>query len=156
MAAELADRACDHRTPTLAVETITTTTRVLRMTGVLADSATGLMEWSCELPGLLEPVGWLMEPPPVSGADDDEDGAPPVHPHAAGPTREVVVQLRSNALAFVANESGAAARRLHRRHLDGAPADHRVRASHHRRPGRQRDPRAAPRRDRSGSARDRS
>ena len=106
MAGELADRVCDHRTPSLAVETITTTTRVLRMSGVLADSATGLMEWSCELPGLLEPVGWLMEPPPVSGADDDEDGPPPVHPHAAGPTREVVVQLRSNALAFVANESG--------------------------------------------------
>ena len=106
MAAELADRACDHREPSLLVESLTTTTRVLRMPGVLADSATGLTAWSCELPGLAEPAGWLADPPPVSGMEDVEDEDLPVHPHAAGPTREVVAQVRSNALAFVANEAG--------------------------------------------------
>ncbi len=106
MAGELADRACDHREPSLLVESLTTTTRVLRMPGVLADSATGLTAWSCELPGLEEPAGWLIEPPPVSGMEDVEDEDLPVHPHAAGPTREVVAQVRSNALAFVANEVG--------------------------------------------------
>ncbi len=107
MAAELADRACDHRVPSLLVESLTTTTRVLRMPGILADSATGLTAWSCELPDLEEPAGWLIEPPPVSGAEDVEDEDLPVHPHAAGPTREVVAQVRSNALAFIANETGA-------------------------------------------------
>ena len=106
MAAELADRVCDHRTPSLLVESLTTTTRVLRMPGVLADSATGLTAWSCELPGLAEPAGWLSDPPPVSGVEDVEDEDLPVHPHAAGPTREVVALIRSNALAFVANEAG--------------------------------------------------
>ncbi len=107
MAGELADRACDHRVPSLLVESLTTTTRVLRMPGILADSATGLTAWSCELPDLEEPAGWLIEPPPVSGTEDVDDEDLPVHPHAAGPTREVVVQVRSNALAFVANETGA-------------------------------------------------
>ena len=106
LAAELADRACDHRAPSLVVESLTTTTRVLRMPGVLADSSTGLTAWSCELPGLAEPAGWLSDPPPVSGVEDIEDDDLPVHPHAAGPTREVVAQIRSNALAFVANETG--------------------------------------------------
>ncbi len=106
LARELADRACDHRSPSLLVESLTTTTRVLRMPGVLADSATGLTAWSCELPGLLEPAGWLLDPPPVSGVEDLDDEDLPVHPHAAGPTREVVAQIRSNALAFVANETG--------------------------------------------------
>ncbi len=106
MATELADRVCDHRAPSLLVESLTTTFRVLRMPGVLADSATGLTAWSCELPGLLEPAGWLIDPPPVSGVEDVEDEDLPVHPHAAGPTREVVAQVRSNALAFVANETG--------------------------------------------------
>ncbi len=106
LAAELADQVCDHRMPSLLVESLTTTTRVLRMPGVLADSSTGLTAWSCELPGLAEPAGWLMEPPPVSGMEDVEDADLPVHPHAAGPTREVVAQVRSNALAFVANETG--------------------------------------------------
>lgn len=106
MASVLADRACDHRAPSLLVESLTTTVRVLRMPGVLADSATGLTAWSCELPGLVEPAGWLIDPPPVSGVEDVEDDDLPVHPHAAGPTREVVAQIRSNALAFVANESG--------------------------------------------------
>ena len=76
------------------------------MPGVLADSSTGLTAWSCELPGLAEPAGWLSDPPPVSGVEDVEDEDLPVHPHAAGPTREVVAQIRSNALAFVANETG--------------------------------------------------
>ena len=107
MAAELADRACDHRSPSLLVESLTTTTRVLRLPGILADSATGLTAWSCELPGMVEPAGWLIDPPPVSGAEDVEDEDLPVHPHAAGPTREVVAQLRSNVLAFAANEIGA-------------------------------------------------
>jgi glycosyltransferase involved in cell wall biosynthesis len=107
MAGELADRACDHRGPSLLVESLTTTTRVLRMPGILADSSTGLTAWSCELPDVEEPAGWLTDPPPVSGVEDVEDEDLPVHPHAAGPTREVVVQVRSNALAFVANETGA-------------------------------------------------
>ncbi len=107
MAAELADRACDHRSPSLLVESLTTTTRVLRMPGVLADSASALTAWSCELDGLAEPAGWVIDPPPVSGVEDVEDEDLPVHPHAAGPTREVVAQVRSNALAFVANETGA-------------------------------------------------
>ncbi len=106
MAAELADRACDHRQPSLLVESLSTTTRVLRMPGVLADSATGLTAWSCELPGLEEPAGWLVDPPPVSGVEDVEDEDLPVHPHAAGPTREIVAVVRSNALAFVADETG--------------------------------------------------
>jgi glycosyltransferase involved in cell wall biosynthesis len=106
MAAELAVRACDHRTPSLLVESLTTTSRVLRMPGVLADSASGLTAWSCELPALEEPAGWLLDPPPVSGVEDVEDEDLPVHPHAAGPTREVVTQLRSNGLAFAANETG--------------------------------------------------
>jgi hypothetical protein len=106
MATELADRVCDHRSPSLLVESLSTTSRVLRMPGVLADSASGLTAWSCELPALVEPAGWLVEPPPVSGVEDVDDEDLPVHPHAAGPTREVVVHLRSNALAFVANETG--------------------------------------------------
>jgi glycosyltransferase involved in cell wall biosynthesis len=106
MAAELADRACDHRQPSLLVESLSTTTRVLRMPGVLADSATGLTAWSCELPGLEEPAGWLVDPPPVSGVEDVEDEDLPVHPHAAGPTREIVAVVRSNALAFFADETG--------------------------------------------------
>lgn len=107
MAVELADRACDHRGPSLLVESLSTNTRVLRMTGVLADSATGLTAWTCELPGLEEPAGVLLDPPPVSGVEDVEDADLPVHPHAAGPTREVVASVRSNFLAFVANETGA-------------------------------------------------
>jgi glycosyltransferase involved in cell wall biosynthesis len=106
LAGELADRACDHRSPTLLAESLTTLTRVLRVPGVLADAPGALDAWTCELPGLVEPAGWLLEPPDPTGdqvADDDE---PPVHPHAAGPTREVVVQLRSNALAFVAVGTG--------------------------------------------------
>jgi glycosyltransferase involved in cell wall biosynthesis len=106
MAAELADRACDRRQPSLLVESMSTTTRVLRLPGVLADSATGLTAWSCELPGLEEPAGWLVDPPPVSGVEDVEDEDLPVHPHAAGPTREIVALVRSNALAFVADETG--------------------------------------------------
>ncbi|HYN56181.1 MAG TPA: glycosyltransferase [Motilibacterales bacterium] len=107
MSAELADRACDRHSPSLLVESLTTLTRVLRMPGVLADSATGLTAWSCELPGMVEPAGWLIDPPPVSGVEDVDDADLPVHPHAAGPTREVVAQLRSNVLALTANELGA-------------------------------------------------
>jgi hypothetical protein len=106
VAAEVAERACDHRTPSILVESMATTTRVLRLPGILADSAAGLTAWTCELPGLEEPAGWLVDPPPVSGVEDVEDEDLPVHPHAAGPTRDVIVQIRSNALAFVATESG--------------------------------------------------
>ncbi len=106
LADQVAARVCDHRSPSLLVESLATTTRVLRLPGILADSATGLTAWSCELTGLTEPAGWLVDPPPVSGVEDVEDEDLPVHPHAAGPTREVVVQVRSNALAFVANETG--------------------------------------------------
>ena len=107
LASRLADEVCDHRTPSLLIESVATTTRVLRLPGVLADAGTALSSWSSELPGLVEPAGWLSEPPrpPGSEPDEDEDEAP-VHPHAAGPTREVVVSLRSNALAFVATETG--------------------------------------------------
>ena len=111
LAARLADDVCDHRQPSLLVESVATTTRVLKLPGVLADSASPLSSWSCELPGLVEPAGWLSEPPRPPGVDpveDDEDA--PVHPHAAGPTREVVVQLRSNALAFVVTETAQAFR----------------------------------------------
>ncbi len=106
LAAEAAEQACDRRSPRILVESLATTTRVLRLPGILADSATGLTAWTCELPGLAEPAGWLTDPPPVSGVEDVEDEDLPVHPHAAGPTREVVAQVRSNALAFAAVETG--------------------------------------------------
>ncbi len=106
LAAEVAERACDRRSPSILVESLATTTRVLRLPGILADSATGLTAWTCELPGLAEPAGWLVDPPPVSGVEDVEDEDLPVHPHAAGPTRDVIVQVRSNALAFAATETG--------------------------------------------------
>ena len=112
------------------------------MPGVLADSSTGLTAWSCELPGLVEPAGWLIEPPPVSGLEDVEDEDLPVHPHAAGPTREVVAQVRSNALAFVANETGPFRVEFTDGTTSGTPAHDRVRAADHRRPRGQRDPRA--------------
>jgi hypothetical protein len=102
LATELADRTCDHSRPTLLAESLSTMTRVLRVPGVLADAAGDLGAWSCELPGLVEPAGWLMEPARAAAEEVADDDEPPVHPHAAGPTREVVVQLRSNALAFVA------------------------------------------------------
>jgi glycosyltransferase involved in cell wall biosynthesis len=105
LAADLSDRMCDHRAPTLLGESLTTMARVLRAPAVLADAPGALDAWTCELPGLVEPAGWLLQPPATAGetVSDDE---PPVHPHPAGPTREVLVQLRSNALAFVATETG--------------------------------------------------
>jgi len=110
LAAGLADRACDHSRPTMLAEPLSTTTRILRVPGVLADAAGDLSAWSCELPGLAEPAGWLVEPASVAAEQVADDDEPPVHPHAAGPTREVVVQLRSDALAFVATETGASYR----------------------------------------------
>ncbi len=107
LAEVLAEGASDRRHPALLIESVTTTTRVLRLPGVLADSATSLTGWSCELPGLLEPAGWLSPPATPPGFPEPDEEDLPVHPHAAGPTREVVVQLRSNALAFVAAERGA-------------------------------------------------
>jgi glycosyltransferase involved in cell wall biosynthesis len=107
LAAELADRVHDHRSPVLLADPLATTSRVIRASGALADAAGSLDDWTFELPELREPAGWLTTPSgPASEtvADDDEV---PVHPHAAGPTRDVVVQLRSNALAFVAVERGA-------------------------------------------------
>jgi glycosyltransferase involved in cell wall biosynthesis len=106
LAAELADQVCDHRAPSLLVETISTHARVIRVMGVLADSASPLTAWACQLPNQPEPAGWLAEPivPPADEAEADDE--PPVHPHAAGPTREVVLRMRSDALAFAATESG--------------------------------------------------
>ncbi len=106
LAEVLTQDACDRRQPALLIESVATTTRVLRLPGVLADSATPLSGWSCELPGLVEPAGWLSPPTTPPGSPEPEDEDLPVHPHAAGPTREVVVQLRSNALAFVATRRG--------------------------------------------------
>ncbi|MGB7979716.1 MAG: glycosyltransferase [Candidatus Nanopelagicales bacterium] len=107
LAEVLADRACDRHHPSLLIESVSTTTRVLRLPGVLADSETPLEGWSCELPGLVQPAGWLTRPSAPPGAPKPEDEGLPVHAHAAGPTREVVVELRSNALAFVAADQGA-------------------------------------------------
>ena len=105
-AAELAERACDHRSPSLLIDSVATSSRILRLTGILADDASSLDSWSFDLPTLVEPAGWITDPPPVVSAQDAESDDPPVHPHAAGPTREVVCELRSNALAFVANRQG--------------------------------------------------
>jgi glycosyltransferase involved in cell wall biosynthesis len=113
LAAQVAEAACDHRTPTLLVETITTNARIIRVPGVLADAGSALSAWTFELPGVVEPVGWLGEPQIPSAAqaaEDDEDDEPPTHPHAAGPTRSVFVQLRSSSLAFAAVESDAEVR----------------------------------------------
>jgi glycosyltransferase involved in cell wall biosynthesis len=104
LATELSDRVCDHRQPSLLTESLSTTTRVVRVPGVLADASGALGSWSCELPGLVEPAGWMLEPTSTGGDDVVDEGEAPAHPHAEGPTREVVVQLRSNALAFVAVE----------------------------------------------------
>ena len=105
-AAELAERACDHRSPSLLIDSVATSSRILRLTGILADDASSLDSWSFDLPGLVEPAGWITDPPPVVSAEDADSDDPPVHPHAAGGTREVVCELRSNALAFVANRQG--------------------------------------------------
>ena len=102
---QLADEACDHRSPSLLVETMSTQSRIIRLPGVLADNAADLAAWSCELPGLVEPAGWLTDPPQPA-AEDNEDEPTEAHAHAAGITREVTAYLRSNALAFVAVESG--------------------------------------------------
>ena len=105
-AADLAQRACDHRSPSLLIESVATSSRILRLTGVLADNASTLDSWSFDLPTLVEPAGWITDPPPVVSAEDADSDDPPVHPHAAGPTREVVCEMRSNAMAFVANRQG--------------------------------------------------
>ncbi|HEX6887597.1 MAG TPA: glycosyltransferase [Candidatus Nanopelagicales bacterium] len=110
LAAALADAACDHRAPTLLIDALATTARVLRLPAVLADAGSPLTAWTCELPGLLEPAGWVSAPPtptPAEAAEQaEDDDPPPTHPHASGPTREVLVQVRSSSLAFVAAEAG--------------------------------------------------
>jgi glycosyltransferase involved in cell wall biosynthesis len=107
LAGSLADAACDHRTPTLLVETMSTNARIIRVPGVLADAGSPLSAWTFELPGLVAPTGWLTELTMPSPGDAGEDEAPPAHPHAAGPTRALSVQLRASSLAFAAVESGA-------------------------------------------------
>jgi hypothetical protein len=106
LAGELAAQACDRGTPSLLVDSVATTARILRLSGVLADSANGLESWTFELPTLQEPAGWMVDPPPVVAPEDADEDDLPVHPHAQGPTREMVCELRSNALAFVANRVG--------------------------------------------------
>lgn len=110
LASELSESACDRRIPALLVESIYSTARVIKVSGVLADSATALTEWTCQLAHLETPAGWLSAPPVLTASDAEDNDEPPSHPHAAGPTREVVVQLRSNALAYSAVKSGEAHR----------------------------------------------
>ena len=88
------------------METVSTHARLIRVTGVLADSASPLTAWACQLPNQPEPAGWLEQPTQPTADETEVDEEPPVHPHAAGPTREVVLRLRSDALAFAAAESG--------------------------------------------------
>ena len=104
LAEELSDRACDHRSPSLLLESMSTTSRVLRGRGILADSQAPLDDWVCRLEGLAKPAGWLSGV--QARQEQDEDEYAPEELHTVGSTREVVCQLRSNALAFVANNSG--------------------------------------------------
>lgn len=97
LCAELAEGACDHRRPTLLVESMATTSQVLRLPGVLADDSGDLSAWTCTDEALELPAGQLV--PPVR---PDEDDAPEVVTHAAGTTRDVVVRLRSSGLAHAA------------------------------------------------------
>ncbi len=104
LAEELSDRACDRRSPSLLLESMSTASRVLRARGILADSEALLDDWVCRLEGLANPAGWLSGAQARQDQDDDENA--PEELHTIGSTREVVCQLRSNALAFVANSNG--------------------------------------------------
>ncbi len=105
-AGDLAQGACDHRSPSLLIDSVATSSRILRLSGVLADDSSSLDSWSFDLPTLVEPAGWITNPPPVVSDEDAEPDDPPAHAHAADATRDVVCELRSNALAFVANRQG--------------------------------------------------
>ena len=104
LAEELSDRACDRRSPSLLLESMSTTSRVLRARGILANSEAQLGDWVCRLEGLANPAGWLSGAQARPDQDDDENA--PEELHTVGSTRDVVCQLRSNALAFVANSNG--------------------------------------------------
>ncbi len=107
LAEELSTHAWDGRGPIVLVESVSTAARVLRMPGVLVNSSAELTSWSIELPGLVEPAGWLVEPAePGVYVEEDPDAAPPDE-HATTIAREVVVNLRSNALSYVVTEGGA-------------------------------------------------
>ncbi len=102
LAEELSDRVCDRRTPSLLLESMGTTSRVLRARGILASSEAQLADWVCRLEGLANPAGWLSG----ARARQDDDENVPEELHTIGSTRDVVCQLRSNALAFVAKRNG--------------------------------------------------
>lgn len=105
LAAEMSDLAWDARSPAVLVDSVSTSSRVLRMPGILASSRAELTAWSIELPGLVEPAGWMVEPSRPTGAPDEDTDEVASPEHGPGPVRDVVVQVRSNALAFVATET---------------------------------------------------
>jgi glycosyltransferase involved in cell wall biosynthesis len=110
LGAALADAACDHGSPTLLVESMSTNARTIRVPGVLADSDGELGAWTLELPGATEAVGRLTgatTPSPAQAAEAAEDDESPTIPHATRSTRSVLVHLRLSALAFAAVQSAS-------------------------------------------------
>ncbi len=106
LAEELSTRTWDRQGPLVLVESVSTASRVLRMPGVLVNSPAELTAWSIELPGLVEPAGWLVEPAEPGVYVEEDPDAAPAEEHATPIALEVVVNLRSNALSFVVTEGG--------------------------------------------------
>lgn len=102
LAQRLADRAWDRHSPILLVESLSTMQRVLRMTGFLAGSASELSAYTCTLAGLVDPAGTLAAATTASPSEGPDDELAPAGAEATGSMREVVVSLRSNALAYIA------------------------------------------------------
>lgn len=121
LAADLSHRAFRSEAPAVLVESVNASSRVLRLPGALASSSAALGSWMCELPGQAEPAGRLVVTSASGPADDEHEpltirllkrAAAPFRSGPTGrgarklPVREVVVQLRSPALATEATESG--------------------------------------------------
>lgn len=109
LAEELSAGAHPAGGPALVVERMSTTSRVLGLPGILAAANADPPSWTLELPGLVEPTGWVV-PAPGTGAGQghpDGDGArPEPATDGAGGVQPVVVHLRTNALAHVATGAG--------------------------------------------------
>lgn len=102
LAQRLGDTAWDRHSPILLVESLSTLQRVLRLTGFLAGSTTQLSAWTCTLAGLVDPAGTLAAATAANPAEGPDDELAPAGAEATGSMREVVVSLRSNALAYIA------------------------------------------------------
>ncbi len=102
LAARWADLRWDRSSPVLLTETVATLQRILRFSGVLAGSSTDLPDWTCTLPGLVDPAGTVVPAASEAPGEGPDDDVAPHDVRASGLIREVDVLVRSNALAYVA------------------------------------------------------